>query len=108
MWDELARLAREMDRLRASPTPTDPFRERASRQAVRELLLAQSSDWPFLVTTGQAADYAVERFRSHVHRLHRAAVLAREGDAVDDETELRSLEHADNPFPDAGLTDFES
>jgi 1,4-alpha-glucan branching enzyme len=108
MWDELARLAREMDGLRASPTANDPFRERASRQAVRELLLAQSSDWPFLVTTGQAADYAVERFRSHVHRFHRAAVLAREGDAVDDETELRSLEHADNPFPDAGLTDFEN
>ena len=65
---------------------------------MRELMLAQSSDWPFLVTTGQAADYAVERFRSHVHRFHRAAVLARDGDATEDETELRSLEHADNPF----------
>ena len=108
MWDELARLAREMDGLRASAPGHDAFRERASRQAVRELLLAQSSDWPFLVTTGQAADYAVERFRSHVHRFHRALVLAREGDATDDEVELRSLEHADNPFPDASLTDFES
>ena len=107
MWDELGRLAREMDGLRASP-PRDAFRERASRQTVRELLLAQSSDWPFLVTTGQAADYAVERFRSHVHRFHRALALAREGDATQDETELRSLEHADNPFPDAALTDFES
>ena len=75
---------------------------------MRELRLAQSSDWPFLVTTGQAADYAVERFRSHVHRFHRAAVLARDGDATEDETELRSLEHADNPFPDASLADFES
>jgi 1,4-alpha-glucan branching enzyme len=108
MWDELARLAGEMDGLRASPPRNDPFRERASRQAVRELLLAQSSDWPFLVTTGQAADYAVERFRSHVHRFHRAVALARNGDATDDETELRSLEHADNPFPDAGLKDFEN
>ena len=107
MWDELGRLAREMDGLRASPPRGDPFRERAARQAVRELLLAQSSDWPFLVTTGQAADYAVERFRSHAHRFHRAAALARDGDAVEDETELRSLEHADNPFPDASLKDFE-
>ena len=105
MWDELASLAREMDALRAAP-PRDPFRERACRQVVRELLLAQSSDWPFLVTTGQAADYAAERFRSHVHRFHRALALAREGDAVEDETELRSLEHADNPFPDASLQDF--
>ena len=106
MWDELASLARQMDGLRASPPRNDPFRERAARQAVRELLLAQSSDWPFLVTTGQAADYAVERFRSHAHRFHRAIVLAREGDATEDETELRSLEHADNPFPDASLEDF--
>ncbi len=82
--------------------------KRASRQAVRELLLAQSSDWPFLVTTGQAADYAVERFRSHAHRFHRAVALAREGDATEDETELRSIEHADNPFPDAALTDFQN
>src|SRR5712692_768419 len=76
MWDELARLAREMDGLRANPPQNDPFRERAARQAVRELLLAQSSDWPFLVTTGQAADYAVERFRSHTHRFHRCLELA--------------------------------
>lgn len=107
MWDELASLARQMDGLRASAPHNDPFRERAARQAVRELLLAQSSDWPFLVTTGQAADYAAERFRSHALRFHRAAVLAREGDATEDETELRSLEHADNPFPDAALADFE-
>jgi 1,4-alpha-glucan branching enzyme len=108
MWDELGRLAREMEGLRASPPRGDPFRERAARQAVRELLLAQSSDWPFLVTTGQAADYAVERFRSHAHRFHRAAALAHSGDPIEDETELRSLEHADNPFPDASLRDFES
>jgi len=107
MWDDLSRLAREMDGLRSSP-PREPFRDRASRQAVRELLLAQSSDWPFLVTTGQAADYAVERFRSHAHRFRRAVALAQSGDAIEDETELRSLEHADNPFPDASLKDFES
>src|SRR5213079_2427334 len=92
MWDELGRLAREIDGLRASPPRDDPFRERASRQAVRELLLAQSSDWPFLVTNGQAADYAVERFRSHVHRFRRALALAHSGDATEDETELRRSE----------------
>jgi 1,4-alpha-glucan branching enzyme len=106
MWDELGRLAREMAELRESPPRGNPFRERAARQAVRELLLAQSSDWPFLVTTGQAADYAVERFRSHAHRFRRAAALARDGDAIEDDTELRSLEHADNPFPDASMKDF--
>lgn len=73
--------------------------QRALRQAARELLLAQSSDWSFLVTTGQAADYASERFRSHQLRFHRACELARHGTSAD-EVELRSLEHADNPFRD--------
>jgi 1,4-alpha-glucan branching enzyme len=88
------------------PPRDDPFRERAARQAARELLLAQSSDWPFLVTTGQAADYAVERFRAHAQRFRRAVTLARGGSATEDEVELRSLERADNPFPDASLADW--
>jgi len=97
IWDELRRMQRRFDE--ASDDDGDPLRARALRQAVRELLLAQSSDWPFLVTTGQAADYAVERFRGHALRFHRALELARRCTA-DDEVELRSLEHADNPFPD--------
>jgi 1,4-alpha-glucan branching enzyme len=97
-------MAREIHELHASP-PTDPLRVRATCQAARELLLAQSSDWPFLVTTGQAADYAVERFRSHSLRLRRSMELAR-GGTSGDEIELRSLERADNPFPDSSPDDF--
>lgn len=97
IWRELGRMATRFDELRRT-APADELRRRALRQAARELLLAESSDWPFLVTTGQAGDYAVERFRSHVLRFHRACELARRGSAQD-EVELRSLEHADNPFP---------
>ena len=60
-------------------------------QAARELLLVQSSDWPFLVTTGQAKDYAVKRFNEHVerfeamcvHREIRWNVVSRANGAVD-------------------------
>ena len=38
-------------------------------QAARELLLAESSDWPFLVTTGQARNYAIQRFSQHMERF---------------------------------------
>jgi len=107
MWDELGRLAREIEDLRVSPPRDNALRERAAHQAARELLLAQSSDWPFLVTTGQAADYAIERFRVHAQRLRRAIAIARGGEETDD-VELRSMERADNPFPDASLLDFES
>ena len=104
MWSELARMQDEMRALRAL-TLGAGIAERAGRQAARELLLAQSSDWPFLVTTGQAADYAVERFRSHALRFRRATEIALRGSPEDD-VELRSLERADNPFPDASPRDF--
>jgi 1,4-alpha-glucan branching enzyme len=104
MWTELAKMSQEMSALRAIPQ-ADERRSRAARQAARELLLAQSSDWPFLVTTGQAADYAVERFRSHTLRFRRSIQLALEA-TEDDEVELLSLERADNPFAEARPADF--
>ena len=45
-----------------------------ARAALAQLLLLAASDWPFLVTTGAAADYAAARFRTHRDRL--AALLA--------------------------------
>jgi 1,4-alpha-glucan branching enzyme len=104
MWSDLARMSAEIHELRMS-RPQGSLRWRAARQAARELLLAQSSDWPFLLTTGQAADYAVERFRSHALRFRRSMELARTATSADD-IELRSLERADNPFPDATPDDF--
>jgi 1,4-alpha-glucan branching enzyme len=44
--------------------------EKVLDQAVRELLLLQSSDWPFLVTTGQAKEYAIQRFLDHTQRFN--------------------------------------
>ncbi len=104
MWTELERMSHEVTALRVVP-PSGALRERAARQAMRELLLAQSSDWPFLVTTGQAADYAVERFKSHALRFRRSAQIAQHGEASD-EVELRSLERADNVFIDASVADL--
>jgi len=45
------------------------------RQAAREALLLQSSDWPFLVTTGQAREYAISRFEGHVERFNQLGDL---------------------------------
>ena len=42
-------------------------------QAARELLLLESSDWSFLVTTGQAKEYAIQRFTQHTERFNRLA-----------------------------------
>lgn len=43
--------------------------EKVLNQSARELLLLQSSDWPFLITTGQAKEYAIQRFQQHLSRF---------------------------------------
>ena len=40
-------------------------------QAARELLLAQASDWAFIIKTGTMDDYAHKRTRAHVSRFTR-------------------------------------
>jgi len=104
MWDGIRAAAQRL-RVFADDPPRDALRKRAADHALRELLLLESSDWPFLVTTGQADDYASERFRSHAQRLHRALEIAAHGTA-DDQIELRSLERADNPFPGVRIEEF--
>jgi 1,4-alpha-glucan branching enzyme len=44
-------------------------RGQALDQVIRELLLLQSSDWPFILKMGTATQYAEARFRAHAHRL---------------------------------------
>ena len=44
--------------------------ERALQQAARELLLAQASDWPFLLRHGTAGDYPRHRFTDHLAAFH--------------------------------------
>ena len=44
----------------------NPMGERILKQMCRELLLLESSDWQFLITTEAARDYAEERFLNHL------------------------------------------
>jgi len=46
------------------------------KQAARELLLMQSSDWQFLISTWAARDYAEMRFTEHVAEFGRLAEMA--------------------------------
>jgi len=70
---------------------------RAIRQAARELLLAQASDWPFILHTGTSPGYARRRLREHLLRfssLHRQLT-----NGAVDESWLASIERMDNLFP---------
>jgi 1,4-alpha-glucan branching enzyme len=46
------------------------------KQAARELLLLQASDWPFVISRGQAIDYGIKRFMQHVSRFETMVDLA--------------------------------
>ncbi len=44
--------------------------ERIAKQLCRELLLLESSDWQFLITTEAARDYAEHRFQTHLDQFN--------------------------------------
>ncbi len=72
--------------------------KRALNQAARELLLAQSSDWAFIMTTGTASGYAEERTRSHLANFSQLCNQVA-GGAVDEDV-LSVLEGRNTIFPD--------
>lgn len=97
LYRHLHAAGRQMERLAAAP-PRPPGHERVLNQAARELLLAQASDWAFILRTGTAADYASRRARQHLSRFRRLAEAAHQGQAPDP-TWLAQVEAADNLFP---------
>ena len=71
--------------------------ERALKQAARELLLAQASDWPFIMRTGTSPDYAKRRVKDHLLRF--IALHDQLTSTSIDEVWLSNLEQLDNIFP---------
>jgi 1,4-alpha-glucan branching enzyme len=71
--------------------------KRALNQLARELLLAQSSDWAFLMTVGTARVYSEKRTREHVARFLELYHQVRDNRVR--EEFLRQLEERDNIFP---------
>jgi 1,4-alpha-glucan branching enzyme len=72
--------------------------KRALQQAARELLLAQASDWPFILRTGTSPDYARKRVKDHLLRfiaLHEQLTATQV-----DKDWLARIEALDNIFPD--------
>jgi len=74
------------------------LKARALQQAARELLLAQASDWPFILRADTSPAYARRRVKDHLLRfisLHDQLTAT----SVDEKW-LRELESLDNIFPD--------
>jgi 1,4-alpha-glucan branching enzyme len=81
---------------------------RVLAQTSREMLLLQSSDWQFLITTGSARDYAERRVAEHYAEFKRLSEMAqtlRQGLPLSIEAAetLRRLEREDFIFPDLDI-----
>ncbi len=98
IYPHLHAAARRMTEMaRAHREPKSALVERALKQMARELLLAQASDWAFLMKTGTATSYATKRTKDHVLRFTRLYDQVR-GDVVDHQF-LENCEWRDNIFP---------
>ena len=79
-------------------TNPDPLTRRALQQAGRELLLAQASDWPFILRADTSPEYARRRVKDHLLRfisLHDQLTAT-----GINEKWLADIEARDNLFPD--------
>jgi 1,4-alpha-glucan branching enzyme len=103
IWPEIHAAERAMcDAARALPH-ADPLARLYLNQAGRELLLLAASDWPFLMTTGQARDYAVRRFEEHVARFKDCLNAATQGTGFDEDARRRLARYAETDNAFAGL-----
>lgn len=95
--DKMVALEREFPRANATI-------RRAIKQAARELLLAQSSDWAFIMSTGTMVEYAMRRTKQHIKNfllLHDQIKYRNI-----DEGLLGDLEYKNNIFPDINVHHF--
>jgi 1,4-alpha-glucan branching enzyme len=89
-----------------------PLENRVLQQLARELLLAQASDWAFLMKTGTASAYASKRTKEHLLRFNRLGEQLAAHDV--DQQFLQDCEWRDNLFPNVkwryyqGMTASES
>ena len=96
IYRHLHKMSERMTKAATQPRP-DRLRVRLLNQMARELLLAQSSDWAFILKTQTHTAYAYRRLQDHLARFTRLS------EAVDqravDERWLADVENKDNLFP---------
>lgn len=80
----------------------DGVMERALNQCARELMLAQSSDWAFIMKTGTTVEYAVKRTRDHLatfNQIHDQIWAQAESRGEIDQSALAAREDQWRIFP---------
>lgn len=97
IYRHLHKAEERMIELADSYNHADGLYRRGLNQAARELMLAQSSDWAFIMKTGTMVEYAVKRSKSHLGRFTRLYHQLK-ANCLDEEW-LETIEALDNIFP---------
>jgi 1,4-alpha-glucan branching enzyme len=101
IWPYINTCSREMEQiitlLDNQGGPVVGRGQRILRQMARELLLLQGSDWPFLLFTAQAKEYANQRFHHHHQRFQKLLWAAKDPADLNriKDSELQSMEDVD-------------
>lgn len=98
IYPHLHMAAEFMEDLAITHAAADGLTRRAVNQAARELLLAQSSDWAFMMHSGTTDQYARARIERHISRFHELRKKIEHGTI--DPAWLAQLESQDNIFPE--------
>jgi 1,4-alpha-glucan branching enzyme len=104
MWQPIHEAEARMQALADKYTDPSADERKVLNQIAREAVLLQSSDWPFLVTTGQAREYAIQRFSQHLERFNKLASNLESG--LTDTQLADELYEIDKIFPDIDYADF--
>jgi 1,4-alpha-glucan branching enzyme len=98
IYPHLHMAAKRMVELATAFKEPTPLERRALAQAARELLLAQSSDWAFIMTSGTMVSYAVSRTKEHIGRF--TELYGALKSSCIDVRKLEEMEWKDNIFPE--------
>ena len=80
------------------PNRKDGIVKEALNQAARELLLAQTSFWLFIITNGTMVDYAKKRIKDHIGRFTKLYYEIKDNKI--DKSFLKDIQLKDCIFPD--------
>ena len=100
MWDIIKKAGGEYDDLKIFADGS-LLSQDVVEQALKELLLIESSDWLFMVSGNQTRDYAMKRFFEHYTKLLRLGESMRNQDLNEEFRQwLRKTQYEDDFFND--------
>ncbi|WP_010236731.1 glycoside hydrolase family 57 protein [Clostridium arbusti] len=106
IYRDLHRCEEIMIRLANTYKNPNELQARTLNQAARELMLAESSDWPFIIKNNTTVEYATKRINTHVERFTRLYDSISK-DAIDVKF-LSKIELLDNIFPNINYKIYET